>query len=138
MVGVSRSVTIVIAYLLKKYKYNLSQVISMLQRKRKKVNLLSYRSIPTKDFSDNSKNTQNNRESNVTSTSTHSHHSGTKDTKIKNIVQSTNTTAHTQRRDAIQPRRKYNNIKNNPKKTIKINHIIIIFPHRRYNKKIMK
>jgi protein-tyrosine phosphatase len=38
MVGVSRSVTIVIAYLLKKYKYSLGQVISMIQRKRKKVN----------------------------------------------------------------------------------------------------
>lgn len=37
MVGVSRSVTIAIAYLLKKYKYTLGQVISLIQRKRRKV-----------------------------------------------------------------------------------------------------
>lgn len=40
MVGVSRSVTIVIAYLLKKYKCSLGQVIMMLQRKRSKVLIL--------------------------------------------------------------------------------------------------
>lgn len=37
MAGISRSVTIVIAYLLKKYKYSLGQVITILQRKRNKV-----------------------------------------------------------------------------------------------------
>lgn len=40
MVGVSRSVTIAIAYLLKKYKYTLGQVISLIQRKRRKVAFL--------------------------------------------------------------------------------------------------
>jgi len=48
MAGVSRSVTIVIAYLLKKYKYSLSQVISIIQRKRRKVNVLWCRSIQIK------------------------------------------------------------------------------------------
>lgn len=36
-VGVSRSVTIVIAYLIKKYKYSLSQVINLVLRRRNKV-----------------------------------------------------------------------------------------------------
>jgi len=36
-VGVSRSVTIVIAYLIKKYKYSLGQVITMVIRRRNKV-----------------------------------------------------------------------------------------------------
>ncbi|CAM5999855.1 unnamed protein product, partial [Sphagnum balticum] len=36
MAGISRSVTIVIAYLLRKYKYTLKQVISLIQRKRSK------------------------------------------------------------------------------------------------------
>jgi protein-tyrosine phosphatase len=40
MAGVSRSVTIVVAYLLKKYKASLNEVISMLQRKRRKVHIL--------------------------------------------------------------------------------------------------
>jgi protein-tyrosine phosphatase len=37
MAGISRSVTIVIAYLLKKFKCSLGEVIRMLQRKRSKV-----------------------------------------------------------------------------------------------------
>jgi protein-tyrosine phosphatase len=37
MAGISRSATIVAAYLLCKYKYTLAQVLSMIQRKRKKV-----------------------------------------------------------------------------------------------------
>jgi protein-tyrosine phosphatase len=53
MVGVSRSVTIVIAYLLKKYKYTLSQVISLIQRKRRKVQFDLLRLILTKDLSNN-------------------------------------------------------------------------------------
>jgi protein-tyrosine phosphatase len=39
MAGISRSVTIVIAYLLRKYKYTLGQVITMIQRRRRKVTL---------------------------------------------------------------------------------------------------
>ena len=39
MAGVSRSVTIVMAYLLKKYKCSLSEVIKMVQRKRHKVHI---------------------------------------------------------------------------------------------------
>ncbi len=37
MAGISRSVTIVIAYLLKKFKCSLGEIITMLQRKRSKV-----------------------------------------------------------------------------------------------------
>jgi protein-tyrosine phosphatase len=40
MVGVSRSVTVAIAYLLRKYNYSLGQIIGLLQRRRKKVTLL--------------------------------------------------------------------------------------------------
>lgn len=60
MAGVSRSVTIVIAYLLKKFKCSLGEVISMLQRRRSKVKwplcrltrirglLSSWRSMPNR------------------------------------------------------------------------------------------
>jgi protein-tyrosine phosphatase len=37
MIGKSRSATIVAAYLVRKYKYSLNNVLSMLKRKRKKV-----------------------------------------------------------------------------------------------------
>mgnify|MGYP000244680829 CR=1 FL=1 len=50
MAGVSRSVTIVMAYLLKKYKASLNQVISMIQRKRKKVNKIHIKINPNKGF----------------------------------------------------------------------------------------
>lgn len=50
MAGVSRSVTIVMAYLLKKYKTSLSQVIQMIQRKRKKVDFYLSQINPNKGF----------------------------------------------------------------------------------------
>lgn len=67
MVGVSRSVTIVIAYLLKKYRYSLGQVVNMLQRRRHKVPRPSRRSTPTPDFSNNFATTPNNSDSRTTS-----------------------------------------------------------------------
>jgi hypothetical protein len=67
MAGVSRSVTIVMAYLLKKYKTSLSQVISMIQRKRKKVPLRTLRSTPIKASSNNSRSTLKRKDSSATS-----------------------------------------------------------------------
>lgn len=51
MAGISRSVTIVIAYLLKKFKSSLGEIIMMLQRKRSKVSPFLRRSTPTRDSS---------------------------------------------------------------------------------------
>jgi hypothetical protein len=50
MVGVSRSVTIAIAYLLRKYQYTLSQVIALLQRKRRKVTIPLHKINPNPGF----------------------------------------------------------------------------------------
>ena len=53
MVGVSRSVTIVAAYLIKKYKYSLKDVFNTLQRKRSKVMLSLIRSTLIKALLNN-------------------------------------------------------------------------------------
>ena len=53
MAGVSRSVTTVMAYLLKKYKCSLSEVIKMVQRKRHKVHPSTCRSTQIKDSCNN-------------------------------------------------------------------------------------
>jgi protein-tyrosine phosphatase len=45
MVGKSRSATIVAAYLLKKYRYSLSDVMTLLTRKREIVKSFLFRSI---------------------------------------------------------------------------------------------
>lgn len=67
MAGVSRSVTIVTAYLLKKFKCSLGEVIRMLQRKRSKVPLLLPRSTLIRDSSSSSRNTRRKRASSATS-----------------------------------------------------------------------
>lgn len=67
MAGVSRSVTIVTAYLLKKFKCSLGEVIRMLQRKRSKVRLLLPRSTPIRDSSSSSRNTRRKRDSSAAS-----------------------------------------------------------------------
>ena len=41
--GISRSVAIVIAYLIKKYQYSVSQVYSTIRRRRRKVNHMKFR-----------------------------------------------------------------------------------------------
>ena len=66
MAGISRSVTIVIAYLLKKFKYSLGEIITMLQRKRSKVEVSSFRSTPIKASSSSSRSTQSKKDSNAT------------------------------------------------------------------------
>jgi protein-tyrosine phosphatase len=62
MAGISRSVTIVIAYLLKKFKCSLGEVIMMLQRRRSKVLRPLCRSTPIRDSSNNSKCTRSRRD----------------------------------------------------------------------------
>lgn len=54
MVGVSRSVTVVAAYLLKKYKYSLQEIFNTLRRKRSKVILILGRLILIRVSSSNS------------------------------------------------------------------------------------
>lgn len=48
--GISRSATIVIAYLLKKYNYSLDKVICMVKRKRNKVFFYLFQINPNKGF----------------------------------------------------------------------------------------
>ena len=66
MAGVSRSVTIVVAYLLKKYKYTLEQIMSMMHRRRRKVFIVIFRLILILASSGNSRSSHKARGSNVT------------------------------------------------------------------------
>ena len=68
MVGVSRSVTIAIAYFLRKYSYTLGQVIGLIQRKRRKVKDLLDRSILILALSPSCSNIRNLWGLSVTST----------------------------------------------------------------------
>lgn len=54
--GISRSATIVIAYLLKKYSYSLDKVISMVKRRRNKVFFILIQINPNKGFIQQLKN----------------------------------------------------------------------------------
>ena len=48
--GVSRSATVVAAYLIKKYSYSLSQAVNLLREKRKKVHVLLTTGQPESRF----------------------------------------------------------------------------------------
>ena len=50
MAGISRSVTIVTAYLIKKFKYSLEEVLHIMQRKRSKVKLSLTQVNPNRGF----------------------------------------------------------------------------------------
>ena len=50
MAGISRSVTIVTAYLIKKFKYSLEEVLHIMQRKRNKVRPQDIQVNPNRGF----------------------------------------------------------------------------------------
>ena len=50
MAGISRSASVVIAYLIKKYEYSLSTVLPLLKRKRNKVLIFFIKINPNKGF----------------------------------------------------------------------------------------